>query len=113
MKNQKGISLYLALMIMTILLTIALGISALLFSQIKIIREMGNSVIAFYAAETGIERTLMERENPSDVSETVLDNGAKYRATVIPAGANCSANNFCIQSVGEYKETKRAIEITY
>ncbi|MBU1877210.1 pilus assembly PilX N-terminal domain-containing protein [Patescibacteria group bacterium] len=64
-------------MIMTILLTIGLGTNYLLVSEIKIMRNMNNSVIAFYAAETGIEKTLY------------LDN------IVIPEGGSRGLCNIC------------------
>jgi len=55
--SQKGISLILTFFIMTIILAIVLGVAAILVSEIKIIRAMGNSVVAFYAADSGIEKT--------------------------------------------------------
>ncbi len=114
--SNKGVSLYLALMIMGILLAIALGISAIFIGQTKMLKEMGDSVIAFYAADAGIEEVLSgDRNNPSDISETPLPNGAKYQVFVTQGGLeDCPAEkNFCIKSIGSYKETKRAIEITY
>lgn len=57
---DKGVSIYLTLMIMFILLAVGLGISTILVSQMKMIKGMGDSVIAFYAADTGIERILYE-----------------------------------------------------
>lgn len=116
MKSEKGVSLYFAFMIMTILLAVALGISSILIGQIKMVREMGNSVIAFYAADAGIEEVLMDRENPvsscTEESPCYLENEANYYLDVVD-GALCGAANFCIKSIGSYKETKRAIEISY
>ena len=114
--NQRGVSLYFTIIIMAVLLGIALGINALLIGQLKMIREMGNSVVALYAADTGIEQTLKNRANPFSVcsqSSCSLDNGAQYYISITPKGGDCSADNFCIKSVGSYKGTKRAIEITY
>ncbi len=126
-KSQKsrGVSLYLAFMTMTILLALALGVSAILVGQIKMIRGMGNSVIAFYAADTGIERVLKEGPLPEPCLDCYLDlnnNGfwdgedSAYSVRIIQAGQpGCPsppASYNCIKSVGIYKETKRAIEIT-
>jgi len=124
-QNQKGVSLYLTLMIMTILLAIALGISSILVSQIKMIRGMGYSVIAFYAADTGIERELYEGNSPPFNYSGYLDlngNGfqdnddSSYNILVISAGdPDCPsplATDHCIKSVGIYKETQRAIQVT-
>lgn len=59
--SQKGaVSLYLALMTMIILLAIGLGITTIIISQMRMIRGMGDSVVAFHAADTGIERILYE-----------------------------------------------------
>jgi hypothetical protein len=59
-KIQRGVILYLALMIMTVLLAIGLGISTIILFQLRMIRGMGDSVKAFCAADTGIERILYE-----------------------------------------------------
>jgi len=114
LKCQRGVSLYLAIMVMIILLAVALGLSSIFIGQSRIIKEMGNSVIAFYAADAGIEKILRNRDNPSDISEITLDNGATYQVFVTEAGVgDCTADNFCIKSVGKYKKTRRAIEVTY
>lgn len=55
---QKGVSLIVTFLIMTILLGVVLSPSVILFNEIKIIRNIGDSVAAFYAAETGTERTM-------------------------------------------------------
>ncbi len=110
--NKKGISIYLALIIIAILLSSALGVSVIFVSQIRILKEMGNSVVAFYASDSGIEKILLNRQNPSSIPETPLSNGATYQVFV-SGGGSCGVPNFCIRSIGNYKETNRAIEITY
>lgn len=56
--NQKGVSLIITFFITIIILGAVLSVSALLHSEIKVIRNVGNSVIAFYAADSGIEKVL-------------------------------------------------------
>jgi len=59
LKNkEKGVSLIITFFILTIILAVVLSISMLLYGQIKIIRNIGNSVIAFYAADSGVEKFL-------------------------------------------------------
>lgn len=123
--RNRGVSLYIAIVIMAILLAIVLGISAILVGQIKMIREMENSVIAFYAADTGIEWILQYREDPREFpignrpanscteSNPCPLGQAEYYVEAEASGWNCTANNFCIRSVGVYKETTRAIEVSY
>lgn len=111
---NRGVSLYLAVLIMAILLAMALGLSTIFLGQIRVIRGMGYSVIAFYAADAGIEMILTQRTNPVPIPETLLSNGSAYQVIVTAAGTgNCQALNYCIKSLGTYKETSRAIEIIY
>jgi hypothetical protein len=79
---------------------------------------MGDSVIAFCAADTGIESVLFEGANASTSANPYtgsLDNGASWTATVVNPGDNdcpVSTTNFCIYSKGVYKNSQRAIRIS-
>ena len=55
---QAGISLIITLFIMIIVLAVVLSISALLYSEAKVIRNIGNSIVSFYAADSGVEKVL-------------------------------------------------------
>ena len=55
---RKGVSLYIILIIVSILLTMSLGLQTLLVNQLKGMREMANSTIAFFGADSGMERIL-------------------------------------------------------
>ena len=115
--REIGITLYLAILIMVVTLAIALGLSTILFTQIRTVRGLENSVIAFSAADSGIERVLEEGANATDTVDYsfYLDNNAsstpQYVATT---SADCPDNteNFCINSRGTYGEFQRAIQIT-
>ncbi|MBI2450411.1 MAG: hypothetical protein HYV47_02660 [Candidatus Nealsonbacteria bacterium] len=111
--RQAGVSIYLAVVIMAAILAIAFGISTIFLGQVEVNRSMGYSVIAFYAADAGIERILMNRANPSNIAQTSLSNGATYQVFVTARGGSCAAQNYCIKSIGKYKGAGRAIEITY
>ncbi|MDP3882584.1 MAG: hypothetical protein Q8Q48_00825 [Candidatus Staskawiczbacteria bacterium] len=58
MQKEKGVALIITFFIMIIILAVVLSVSAILYSEIKIIRNIGNSVIAFYAADSGTEKIL-------------------------------------------------------
>lgn len=81
---------------------------------------MEESVLAFYAADTGMERML---KNPvSDANEN-LPNGASFTAQIrcnptytpcsFGADSACDAPRFCIKSKGIFKNTQRAIGVKY
>lgn len=135
--NQSGISLLLVVMIMAIMLSAVFGLSFLLNTQFKMLSSAGNSVIAFYAADTGAERVLKTIIKDKILPPTGTDgqgnfisgadftNGASYRVNItctsaplypddcigLTSDANCLASQFCIRSVGSYQGVNRAVEI--
>lgn len=122
-EHDKGTALFLSLIIMGALLTLGLGLIAILVGQLRITRGMEESVLAIFAADTGIEEVLMSQEGPfsscTPVSPCNLPNGTRYFLEVTPRGGTtprgevCNAKYFCIRAVGMYRSTRRAIEINY
>ena len=111
---------------MVILLAIGLGISTIVVSQMKILKEMEDSVIAIHTADTGVEKVLYDiRNNTFQTTSTDAVGDASYIATLycgkdytgcptstLSNDPNCSAPYYCLKSIGNYKGTKRAIEVT-
>ncbi len=122
-KKKTGVSLYLAIVAMSILFSIAFGMSAVSISRIKNLNNIGNSVVAFYAAETGIERGLREATDGSySIPHDYLDlngNGvegpedATYQVQGLnPGDGNCPVTySFCLKAKGEYKGSSRSIQV--
>ncbi len=114
-KKQEGFSIYLVILISTFILAIALGLATILISRIKLSREIGYSVVAFYAADTGIERVLKDIRKggyqcaspPCTPYSNVPLDGASYTVTIT------SWSPTVISSSGKYQAVKRAIEISY
>lgn len=129
--HQKGVSLYIATIIMLILLAIALGVSTILFGQIKMIKRMGDSVRAFYGADTGAEWLAYQKKQginilancPYQGEEGLKNSGCTetfgdvtyYVDVRNPGTDNCPSDAlyYCVRSQGSYKQTDRAIELTY
>lgn len=111
---NKGASLLLTLLIMAGLLAIAFGISKLALGEIKLVRDISKSIIAYYAAETGTEQAIYDERIGGGASSTVgqcpiaMQNGSSYGLKVDRAGENIT-----IKSTGCYKDIIRAIEINY
>ena len=138
--SQKGITLFLVIIILAVVLAVAMGLSTILVSQIKMIAGMGNSVKALYAADTGIEEALVpimgylkgqasSSTIPVGINDTQLENGAHYEVEIgccdtdytscqddcppqLSPADGCNATRFCIRSVGIYKDVQRAIEVS-
>ena len=112
-QSEEGISILLSVMILSVVLSIALGSSNIAIRQVQSMEGIGDSVVAFYAADHGVEEVMI-METPSSISETALSNGATYEVTVIDSSdPNCDANNYCISSIGSYRDAKRAIQSVY
>ncbi len=73
--SQKGVSLIIVFLVMTVMIAIVLSIGTILFNEIKIIGAIGNSTSAFYSADTGIEKTsyLDRKKIPSGGSRGFCD----------------------------------------
>lgn len=127
-RRQRGAALYVAVMVTSLTLAIAVGVSALLVGQLKILRSMGDSVVAFFAADAGIERILRVggydcstyvqvaecvKSKALGLGVMVLENGSTYVLTVEKGGeGTCPAQKtYCVKSLGTYKNTRRAIRI--
>ncbi len=117
-KNKKGVAVLYVVFVVSVLLGISFGISGILIPQIRMLGDIGYSVVALYAADSGIDKFLVDRQNPNLASghyNGSLPNGATYAVSVIQGGSpGCpSPLNFCIRSIGIYRDVRRAIEINY
>ena len=110
--GQRGVSLYLTVFVMIVILGIALGLSSTLFTQLELIGGIDDSLIAFYAAEAGVERQLYEGTLPPPVVNYTgtLSNGASYEVQVFVRGeGECQGADFCIESTGSHQQAQRAV----
>lgn len=132
--SEKGVSIYIAVLITVVLLSIALGLSSGLLVQIETLRGIGHSVLAFYAADAGIERVLfIDASTCASITpledrvtciktavaglssgDKQLSNGASYELTAEQGGeGTCPVDdNYCSSSTGIYTKARRAIRIT-
>jgi len=109
-KFQKGISLYLTIVLLALMMSSVLTLSAILTSQMKIVFNLGNAVTAFMAADAGIERALYRDRKNSDTSSffAVLSNGSRYDVTI-----TTGPSETVIESTGSYMGIRRTIEARY
>jgi Tfp pilus assembly protein PilX len=111
-EERKGVSLYFAFIILAVLTGVLLSLITLSVSQIKTTGLQTDSAIAFYAADTGVERVLYEIFQNNYVPELgkcpykeTLDNGAEYEVCISGSASTT------IQSTGAYQGIQRKIEI--
>ncbi len=119
---KKGVSLYLIVVIISVLLAVSLNAGSLIVGGAKIIKGAADSVKAFCAADTGIEEALYNAKNGTcnNIVNGIVGGDAKYvySVNVSYTGADCTDTGTTIQSTGEFKpgatsSSKRKISITY
>lgn len=126
LSTERGVSLYMIFMVMTLLFGIGFGMSALLLSQLDTLKGIGYSVLAFYATEAGIDRVLyIDQKDCVNAPDRVgclhgvvdplgvqtLSNGAQYTLTIESPGGACTASTYCVKSVGTYQQARRAVRV--
>ena len=79
--KEKGVSLIIIFFIMMVIIAVILSVSILLYSEVRIMRNMAASVVSFYAADSGIEKVLY------------------YDRRVIPTGASRGFCSICEASI--------------
>ena len=127
LKEQKGVSLFISIMVLSAIMAIGFGLSSLLIGEIEISRDINNFVPAIYAADSGIERVLYKLRKNDDftscpntgacvvISTIPLGNGATYSAVVLDSGVSwCPvASAICIRGLGNLADTHRGFEVTF
>lgn len=121
----------LTLGIMSVLLSAVLAVTVVVVNQVKMMKGMGDSIVALYAADTGIELALDDTLFSQSSFNGQVGENAFYDVSVVcclnsdpdcsfgdgecPAGftedSTCKGSYFCYRSLGTYMGAKRAIEI--
>ena len=137
--KNKGSALMTTVIILGLVLGVGVVVSGILIAEININKDMGDALVAIYAADTGIEETLYDiriNENFPIDPVSAADTPLWYRGTNVYSGTHlcgtlipgCTPNyqtahadvsislndsDFVgLNSVGNFKETYRAFEVT-
>jgi len=118
--NQRGSSLLITLLVIAALLGIVFGVSKLSLGETRISRDISKSLIAYYAADSGVE---CQMYNDRLLSEAVCGGGANvylnaehtifYKIIVSGTYLNGNTGPRTIKSNGTYQDVRRAVELEY
>ncbi len=115
-ESESGVSLIFTLLILGIILATCLGVVNLMLKEIKISSNIGYSVTAYYAAEAGIEKTLYNARKgsgPVESCETLsIDPTCTFLVRIAQIGIPPDIP-YIIKSVGNFKKTRRGVEVQY
>lgn len=112
-KSESGVSLIFTILFLGILLSTGLGIANLMLKEIKISSNIGYSVPAYYAAETGIEKILYIDRKGSGLSVGDKENGNLSVGSKFETEVTQINPEIIIKSVGIYNKVRRGVEVDY
>ena len=102
--KNRGVAVILALLLVSSILVVVTSLTAIFAPKIRLVAEVKKSIIAVYAAESGIEGCLYA--NKMGISVTVaMSNGSKVEV------GDCAVSP--VKSTGEYGGVRRAFEISF
>jgi len=112
-KSQQGLALISAVLLSTVLLGIIFTLTAIFLPKIQVAREHKKSVVALYAAESGIEWCIYVI-NKGAADFPIMVNGAEildilYNTPVAPA--DCADDP--LKVLGRYQGVLRSFEIAF
>lgn len=112
-KSEEGVSLLLAFLVFTTMLSIAVGISVITLREFQISSGASYSYRAIYAADAGSEQMLYifyhVTSSPTSTSGTV--GGATYIVISTDAFSPFDGMADTIRSTGNYRGVKRKVEV--
>lgn len=99
------------MVVLTIMSASFFALTTILVSQSKVVTNLGHSVIAFSAADTGVEEALYKiryQDYEQGTFSGTLANSASYTVEVSLNGPQT-----IIKSTGLYRQARRAIEAKF
>lgn len=94
MKYQKGVAIYITFVILSMVLASVIGLNSILILQLKSARTIGNSLVAFYAADSGVEQVLKLLKDLDITGEKVSSEYLNYPST-LAGGITYEVETFC------------------
>lgn len=112
--NQKGVVLYMTVVMMSILLSVILGLSTSIIGGLQLIVMIEDSIKSFYAADAGIEKALynINSGNCNDFSG-VFENDYMGSYDVTINYDNTGSYDGTISALGSYDQSRKKNEVLY
>lgn len=110
LKNQKGAAtILIAYFILMILLLVSLTAATIIVFEIRMSREIANSIPAFYAADAGAERCLFQTRcavSGSPSAECIAEVGSGLNGGCASVG---NSINFTLDNTAQVTQAKRTL----
>ncbi|HXK37364.1 MAG TPA: hypothetical protein VJ553_07330 [Candidatus Paceibacterota bacterium] len=119
-RTQQGSMLIYAMLTMSVMLAVGITLNALFINKLRLSAAARNTIVSLYAADSGAELCLYEFRTGSDAPDIVMANGATVEIFDVDSGApvtDCSSeltgDPVQFRSVGEFRNSTRALEISF
>jgi len=121
-EREKGVSLYMTIILMAVLLSMVLGVTSIIVNGLNIAKGVTDSVKAFHAADTGIEEALyrirIESSSSSPCSSPAIcdpswGDPANWYYTFTDYTCDLVTPSISIKCKGVYYGSQRMIEVRY
>lgn len=115
LNQQQGSIIIYAIILLTIIVTIAISITAVFIPKLKISSDAISSTTALYAADSGIEWCLyLNRGKPNPPVKPTLPSGISLDIFYNNSPASCtsSENPLNHRAIGTYRDISRSLEVT-
>ncbi len=108
--REKGIAVLITVIILSIVMLVATLIAGVVSVQLKLASDIGDSITAIYAADSGVEYKLYQIRKEGNITNAAfsLSNSATVSVTVLAAWPNLT-----IKSLGSYLLVKRQFEVDF
>lgn len=113
--GEKGATLLFAILILASVFLISLAVGTSLLTQRRLSSAIGNSLTAFYAADSGIENRLFATKSGTPTTGNCADFGLPFGngATCTISEVKQEAGVTTIRSIGSFRDVKRGMEVSY
>jgi len=113
--------MYMTIVMMAVLFTMVLGVTAIIIRGSDILKGASDSIRAFHAADTGIERALYDIRVGGNCTPqcaesdpcSVLGAGGDANWSYFLEYSTCSPSSISINAKGNFYESQRKIEVSY
>lgn len=121
-QSQRGSIIIFSVLILTTMILISTSLLNIFLPKLKVVYNSGNSIVAVFVADSGVEKCLYEARHqtlPSPILSNPLTSGAFFAiaslsATEVPVTSDCrplGTGSFRFRSVGSFRGINRALEV--
>lgn len=110
LNNQQGVVLVMSLMILLVMVVSVIALSQVIVGEIKMTRNADNSIIAFYAAESGVEKTMYFLKYAKEQGDFTFFN--RLSEADYASGAIDNERGFTIQQASSSSPYYEAYDVT-